>query len=145
MTWLPVPTEGGNERAAVLGLHPEAYRLHQTFLGACDSMVDHDLLELSRARMAQVLRCREELARHDPELLDRLRSWYQEPSFTDRQRAAIAFVEQFIVDPSLVTSELVAPLEAELGTTGVINFTTAISAYEASIRLSALLDLEPTT
>lgn len=143
MTWLPIQADGRSERDAVLGLHPEAYALHRTFLETCDSAVDGDLLELSRARMAQVLRCGEELARHDPGLLERLASWYSEPTFSDLQRAAVAFVEQFILDPSLVTRDLVAPLEAELGARGVINFATVVSAYEASLRLSALLDLEP--
>ena len=62
---------------------------------------------------------------------------------TDAQRAALAFVEQFILDPSRVGRELVADLEAELGTSGVIDFATAVAAYEASLRLATLLDLAP--
>lgn len=144
MTWLPIDVEGkGSARDAVLGLHPETYDLHKTFLGACDTAVDPSLIELCRARMAQVLRGREELARHTPETLERLQRWHEEPSFSELERAAIAFAEQFILDPALITTDLTKPLEAVMGARGVINFTTVLSAYEASIRLGALLDLEP--
>jgi alkylhydroperoxidase family enzyme len=143
MTWLRVSLDSASDRDGVLGLHPGAYTRHRAFLQACDAVTDRDLLELCRARMAQMLRCREELARHSPELLARLQSWYEDPSFSQLQRETLAFVEQFVLDPSSVSRGLVAPLERELGTSGVINFTTVISAYEASLRLSTLLDLEP--
>ncbi|MBO0729696.1 MAG: hypothetical protein J2P57_10590 [Acidimicrobiaceae bacterium] len=145
MTWLPVSPDRRGDRNGVLGLYPEAYTRHREFLEACAAAADHDLLELSRARMAQMLRCREELARHSPALLARLHSWYEEPSFSELQRATLGFVEQFVLDPSLVSREMLAPLEAELGTSGVLDFTTVLSAYEASLRLSTLLDLEPST
>lgn len=93
--------------------------------------------------MAQMLECREELALHAPERLAELERWDRSPAYNRLQRAALAFVEQFLLDPSLVSRELVADLEGELGTSGVIDFTTAIAAYEASLRLSTLLDLEP--
>ncbi len=143
MTWLPVSVDGSNERDAVLGLHPQAYARHKAFLDACTAVIDPGLLQLCKARMAQLLRCREELARHDPEMLAQLASWHRSPSLTSLQRHALEFVELFILDPSRVTREQIAPLERELGATGVINFATVISAYEASLRLSTLLDLEP--
>jgi hypothetical protein len=59
------------------------------------------------------------------------------------ERQALAFVEQFILDPSQISHELVADLENELGTSAVINFASVIAAYEASLRLSTLLDLDP--
>lgn len=143
MTWLPVRVEASNERDAVLGLHPEAYSRHKAFLDACAAVSDPELLDLCKARMAQILRCREELARHSPERLAQLTSWHRSPSLSDLQRAALEFVEQFILDPSGVTREQVAGLERKLGSSGVINFATVISGYEASLRLSTLLDLEP--
>ena len=95
--------------------------------------------------MAQMLGCREELARHSSERLAELRSWERSPSLSVRQRAALAFVEQFVLDPALITRQLAADLEAELGTSGVIDFAAVISAFEASLRLSTLLDLAPAT
>ena len=127
----------------MLGLYPEAYARHREFLEATTAATDAELLELCKARMAQMLGCREELARHSAERLAELESWEQSPSFTGAQRAALHFVEQFVLDPSLVSRELVADLEAELGTSGVINFTTALCAHEASLRLATLLDLAP--
>src|SRR5690625_4358329 len=111
MTWLPITVEGPNERDAVLGLHPQVYAQHRAFLEVCAAAVDADLLTLCRARMAQMLRCREELAAHSADLLADLKSWDRCSSFTAPQRSALEFVEQFIIDPSLVTRELVADLE----------------------------------
>lgn len=143
MTWLPVAVDGANERDAVLGLHPEVYARHRAFLAACGEAGDPELLALCRARMAQLLHCREELAIHDADRLAALESWDTSSSFTELQRAALGVVEQFLLDPSLVSREQLAALERELGTSGVIDFTMIIAAYEASLRLSTLLDLEP--
>jgi alkylhydroperoxidase family enzyme len=144
MTWLPVDVGDANERDAVLGLHPRMYAAHRAFLDACDGAVDADLLTLCRARMAQSLRCREELARHSPERLAELASWWERPeSFSRLQRDALAFCEQFVLDPALISADLATSLERELGTYGVLNFTTVVSAVEASLRLSTLFDLEP--
>ena len=143
MTWLPVTVDAPSERDAVLGLHPQAYARHRAFLDAAAAASDPDLLGPCRARMAQLLGCREELALHSAGELAELDSWERSAAYGGAQRAALAFVEQFVFDPSLVGRELVGDLERELGTSGVINFTTAIAAYEASLRLSTLLDLEP--
>lgn len=143
MTWLAVPSKGKSERDSVLGLHPEAYEKQQAYLDACAARTDPDLLDLSRALIAHMLSCKEELALHTPEQLETVRSRDRSSSLTTRQRSALVFVEQFILDPALITPEMVAELEAEIGTSGVINFASTISAYEASMRLSTLLDLEP--
>ncbi|BBZ15375.1 carboxymuconolactone decarboxylase family protein [Mycobacterium branderi] len=143
MTWLPITADGQSERDAVLGMHPEVYARHRTFLETCAAATDPDLLTLCKARIAQMLHCREELALHSPDLLAELTSWERSSSFTELQRNTLEFVEQVVIDPSVVSRELVGGLERELGTSGVINFTTVIAAYEASLRLSTLLDLEP--
>jgi alkylhydroperoxidase family enzyme len=143
MTWIPTAVDAPSERDAVLGLHPEAYARHRAFLQASAAATDGELVELCRTRMAQLIGCREELALHDPTRLRSLESWDGEPSFTAVQRAALEFVEQFVIDPALVERETLAELERTLGTSGVIDFCTAIAAQEASLRLSTLLDLEP--
>ncbi len=143
VTWLPVDEHAPSERDATLGLHAEVYALHRELLRATAAATDAELLELSKARMAQLFRCREELALHSPERLTELESWDHSPAFTARERAALAFVEQFVVDPTLISPELAGELERELGTSGVINFTTALTAHEASLRLATLLDLAP--
>jgi alkylhydroperoxidase family enzyme len=145
MTWLPVEESAQSERDAVLGMHQEAYACHREYLEAATSASDPELLELCRALIASELGCREELARHSPERLAELQTWDRSTSFTPRERAALEFVDQFLVDPALISREVVGQLEADLGTTGVINFSNAIAAHEGSIRLATLLDLEPGT
>ena len=143
MTWLPINGDANNERDAVLGLHPEVYKHHRAFLEACGDAIDTELLELCKARMAQTLGCREELARHTPERLAQVESFSQSDTLTSLQRNALEFVDQFLLDPAMISPELAASLESHIGATGVIDFTTVISAFEASLRLSTLLDLEP--
>jgi alkylhydroperoxidase family enzyme len=144
MTWVPITADGRSERAAVLGMHPGAYAAHQAFLEACDGIFDPGLVTLCRARMAQMLHCREELARHPGQTLTGLESWWERPEdYSALQRNALSFAEQFIMDPALISPELAAGLERDLGTSGTLNFATVISAIEASLRLSALLDLDP--
>jgi alkylhydroperoxidase family enzyme len=134
MTWLPVDTDAPSERDAVLGLHPTAYARHREFLDATAAATDPELLELCKLRMAQHFGCREELARHSED---------GPPSLTALHAAALDFVDQFVLDPSLVSREQVAALEGELGTKGVIHLTMAVAAHEASLRLSTVLDLAP--
>jgi hypothetical protein len=143
MTWLPIAEQAGSERDAVLGLCTEAYARHREYLEACTRATDAELLDLCRALMGKELRCREELARHSPQRLADLDSWERSPSFTELDRTALEFVEQFVMDPALISAELVGRLEAELGTSAVIDFANAIAAHEGSIRLAALVDLEP--
>ncbi len=159
MTWLPVTVDGPSERAAVLGLQAEAFACYSELLEAAAAATDAELLEVCSARMAQMLGCREELARHSPERLAALESWERSPAITDRQRAALRFTEQFVFDPSLIDRELIDDLERELGaqsrpdivadgtvnfgTEAMVNFATAIAARESSMRLAALLDFAP--
>ena len=146
MTWVPIAAGSGSERDAVLGMHPEAYVAQRKWLRAATAATDAGLIELCRARLAQELRCREELARHSPALLGDLERWDRSDRFTDRERLALEFVEQSAVDPSLISRENVAALEVELGgPNAVVDFANAVSATEASLRLSTLLDLEPST
>jgi alkylhydroperoxidase family enzyme len=93
--------------------------------------------------MAQHHGCREELERHSPEIRALVESWDRSTSFTARERAGLQFVEQFVVDPGLIGTEVVAELEAELGTQGVIDFTMAVAAHDSSLRLATLLDFDP--
>lgn len=145
MTWLPVEASGDSDRDAVLGLFPDVYAKHRAFLGTCEATIDPGLLRICKARMAQLLKSREELANYDQAWLNRLDRWYEDSSFSHVEQDALAFTEQFILDPSLVTADLAGALEKTLGTRQVIDFATVIASFEASIRLSALFDLGPAT
>ncbi len=143
MTWLPIDQTTASERAAVLGLHPAAHAAQERFLARCRAAFDAGLIDLCTAHMAQSLRCREALAAYDDALLQTLGRWDQCVDFSPLQRDALAFVEQFILDPALIDAGVIGGLERELGSEGVINFAAVIAALEASLRLSTLLDLEP--
>jgi alkylhydroperoxidase family enzyme len=158
---MPVTIEGSSERDAVLGLQAEAFAAYTELLDATAAATDAELLDVCRVRIAQILECREELARHSSERLAEVEAWDRSPAITDRQRAALRFTEQFMFDHSLIDRELVDDLDRALGTPskvdfsadpainfgteGILNFATAIAACQSSMRLSALLDFAPTS
>ena len=143
MTWLPLPAGEGSERERLLGLLPEVARTHRDFLEACEGFDGGRVVALCRARLALLLDCREELARHDPALLEELRDPARSAAFTPLERLVLEFAEQFLLDPARVEPELLRKLEALRGPSYVIDLAAALTGVEASLRLAALFDLEP--
>jgi len=66
-----------------------------------------------KRRFALSFHCREELALHRPGRLAALASWHASSSFTPLQRSALAFVDQFVLDPSLIRLRNGVALDAE--------------------------------
>lgn len=101
----------------------EAPEVLETLAVACESVrnvVDRDLLELARLRVAALLGNEPELmarpwADVDPVKVAALASWSTNPLFTDRDRAALGLTEQFVID---VTGVLAGPLGAAFGALG---------------------------
>ena len=73
------------------------------------------------------------------DLVARLPAWPDDPGFTDAQRTALAFTEQFTMDHHGITDEHVAALEATLGCEGVIVLTTALGVWDSQHRLDLAL------
>ena len=90
---------------------------------ACESVravCDHTLLELARRRVAMLLQNDAELtATPWGEITDaqraQLATWPTSDAFDDRERAALALTEQFVID---VTGVLTGPLAASAGALG---------------------------
>jgi len=119
-----------------------------------DPESDPLLLELCRLRMAQLLGLEPRtLPRNaaaiaaglDDVLLEDLPRWPTSPRFAARQRAALAFAEQWFLDPSGMTDEGCAALRAQLGEPGCAAFTMGIALVEAMLRLELVLGVTRAT
>ncbi len=142
MTWVPVDT-ALPERDAVLGLKPGPYRLVRDTLTVVWRTTDTSLLDLVRLRLAQLMGTRAELAGVDAELLADLEPWDSSPRFTERERAALAYAEQYHYDHRGLTEELKAELARHLSRSEVVNFVWALHLNDSYLRILTLLDIAP--
>jgi alkylhydroperoxidase family enzyme len=77
----------------------------------------------------------------DPDLLDLV--WEECPASTPRERAALAYAEQFALDPNGVVGPLEDALAEHLGRQGVYNFAAALNALDGWRRVCAVLGEDP--
>jgi alkylhydroperoxidase family enzyme len=120
----------------VLREHPavlDALKASQT---AAWAAVDPDLLDLCRMRIAMLLGDDEASAPGlDAEIVDALPAWPSSPLFSAKERAGLAFTEQFVIDVASMTEPEVETLKAELGPDGLANFVNALLVIEQRERL----------
>ena len=106
--------------------------------------VDPVLLELCRLRIATLLDC--DAARRertpaavarglDDERIAQLPQWMTSPSFDHRERACLAFAEQFTIDVAALDDATVATVRDCLGEQGLVDFVHALLVVEQRQRL----------
>jgi alkylhydroperoxidase family enzyme len=137
------PSGTGAVLAAVLERHgrddvaaalAEAHR-------AAWAAVDPRLLELCRLRVAQLLGCAEEAQVRtpgtgvDPAVLDAVVSWPTSPLLDDRDRAVLAWCEQFVIDVASMDDATVAAVRDHLGDAALVDLTSALLVIEQRQRL----------
>jgi alkylhydroperoxidase family enzyme len=112
--------------------------------GAAWRATDPVLLELCRLRIAMLLDCSAELAVRTPaavaagvdaETVDALPRWPTSPRFGARERACLAFCEQFVIDVANLDDELAEAVRAHLGDAGLVDFANALLVVEQRQRL----------
>ena len=144
MTWLPVDSAAASERDAVLGLQPEGRERLDEVLEISWSITDSSLLDLCRLRLAQLLRCRAELApADDGHLLAELAEWRSSAAYSERERAALAYAEQFLVDQNGITEEQKAEISRHLSRRELVDFVQALNVQEGYLRVLTVLDVAP--
>ena len=104
---------------------------------------DPTLLDLVRLRLAQLMGTRAELAGVDPDLLADLERWDSSPRFTERERAALAYAEQYHYDHRVLSDELKPSLARHLAGREVVNFVWALHLNDSYLRILTLLDIAP--
>jgi len=144
VTWLPIGLGGGSQADAVLGLKPEVYRHWPAVRASAFEMTDAATLDVCRLRIAQLYGVEQELADVDAARLAAVAAWRDDSSgLSARERAALAYAEQFVIDQNGVRGELEAALAAELGAKeDVIRFAFALWAVDAELRALAILGVE---
>ena len=87
------------------------------------------------------------LLRHQPTLDamtddDRaaLATWTTSERFSDRDRAALAFTEQYIIDVASLTDAQADGLRAHIGDDGLVNFVNALLVIEQRMTLELAFD-----
>jgi hypothetical protein len=113
-------------------LRPEAARALDNALATAYTADSDGLLELCRARVRTLLGA--ELATDDPRLLA-VADYARSPLFTDTERLAVEFAEQYVLDVANTPDELVAALYDRLGTEGLYAFVMGLYAIDQAERL----------
>jgi alkylhydroperoxidase family enzyme len=154
VTWLPETAPGATPLDQVFGLRPDAYaRFREMYAGLWDPAgVDPALLELCRLRVATILGCDAERAiRYSDAVaagltearIAALPRWPSDPAFTDAERSAIEFAEQYVIDPHGLTDEHFAALHREFDEPALATLTLAVAMFDALTRLRLALEVEP--
>jgi len=75
----------------------------------------------------------------DAAVVDALPSWPTSPMFSDAQRAALGFAEQYTLDAHGVTDEQAADLHRFFSSTQLTTLTMAIAVFDALARMRAIV------
>ncbi len=130
--------------AARLARHPDVRDALARSWAAAWRSVDPVLLELCRLRIAMLLGCADEMAARTPEAvaagLDEstvaaLAMWPHDDRFGSRERACLAFTEQFVIDVAGLDDATAFAARAELGEDGLADFVNALLVVEQRQRL----------
>ena len=103
--------------------------------------VDRRLLELCRLRVAMLLGCAAELATRTPgagvdqPTVEELSAWPTSPRFDERDRACLAFCEQFVLDVASMEDRLADDVRRVLGADGLVDLTSALLVIEQRQRM----------
>ncbi len=108
-----------------------------------------EVLELCRLRLAQLHQCEVELQRHDCEIPtdkhNNLTHWTTHSSFSNAERACLAFTEVYAMDTQALTDELAAAVKSHFGDAGLVLLVEALGILDGMTRLSLLWQLPATT
>ena len=112
-------------------LRPDLYAPYCDFVGLFwhRELVDPDVLDLCRLRVAQLLRCAPPVP---------------EGTRTDAQQAAIDFAEQFVIDPHGVDQAMRDRLAAHFSQAEIVALTEALAVFDGFTRFRLALCEEPT-
>jgi hypothetical protein len=122
VSWVSSDTDG------VLALQPKTYELWRLTLREATRIADPRLLELCRARMAQTY------GRPAPAGAD--------APADDREQAALAYVEQLMIDQNGITEQQKEELGKHMTHEQLSDFTFAAYTHDADFRARTLLGID---
>ena len=130
--------------ASVLDGQPDVRDALDAVSQAAWASVDPVLLELCRLRMAMLFSCPAELAWRTPaavaagleeERIEALAQWPTSQRFGPRERACLAFAEQFVIDVAGLDDAVAGAVIEHLGEEGLADFASALLVVEQRLRL----------
>jgi alkylhydroperoxidase family enzyme len=154
MTWLPDGAPGTTPLDRTFGLRPDAYaRFRELYGGLWDpKVIDPRVLELCRLRIGTILGCDAERAIRFRDAADagvteldvaELPRWPTSESFTEGERACIAFAEQYVIDPHELSDAHFDALHEHVDEAALSTLTLAVAMFDALTRFRLALDIEP--
>ena len=153
MTWLPEVAAGETGFEQVFGLRPDLYDAYRDFYTVfwTRRLLDPVVLELCRLRVAQLLGCdSEQRVRYAPardaglteDQVASLPRWPQGPSFTDAQRAALGFAEQFVLDVHGIDHEQRDAVIDHFTLPGLVALCEALAVMDGFCRFRTVLGVD---
>jgi alkylhydroperoxidase family enzyme len=106
--------------------------------------VDSRLLDLCRIRAAHLIGCDSEATAVtpgsgvEPAVAALVAQWPTSTVFDARDRAVLAWCEQFVIDVASLSDDVVADVRGHLGADGLVDFTNAFLVVEQRQRLRVL-------
>lgn len=155
MSRITATLDGPTELDQVWGYRPDFYRLFMEDYNRSLARVEPTLLELCRVRIAQLVGSTfDQSLRYRPaaaagltdEKTTRVSQYATSPEFSERERTALAFAEQFVMQSSAITDEEVAELQRHLTPEEFIYFVKALNVMDQFSRANSAFGLRaPTT
>jgi alkylhydroperoxidase family enzyme len=153
VSWLSAAAAGATPFDRVFGLRPDLYEPFRAFYAVfwTERLLDPVVLELCRLRVAQLLGCEsEQQVRYAPALdaglteeqIARLPDWPRAPSFTEAQRAALAFAEQFVLDPHGIDDDCRDAVIDHFELAGLVALCEALALFDGFGRFRIILGVE---
>ena len=152
MTRVKDLAHGPTELDRVWGLRRDYYRVFMADYRKALSNLDPMLVELCRVRLAQMVESSFDLSvRYSPAInaglseqkIAALADYPTSPMFTDRERTALEFTEQWVIQSSTITDGDVERLLTVLSAEEFIYFCKALSVMDQFARANAIFAIEP--
>ena len=143
-----VDPESGRSPGTLDGLTTGVAELKGLYDELFDVGVDPVTLELCRLRMATLIGSAADMAMREPraaaaglteETIEALPAWPTSEHFTEAQRVALGFAEQYVIDAHGFTDDDMAVMHEYFTDEQLASLTTACATFDALARVRAVL------
>jgi alkylhydroperoxidase family enzyme len=154
MTRVAALAEGPTELDRVWGKRRAYYEIFMSDYNASVGRVDPVLLELCRIRIAELVESAfDQSMRYQPareaglteEKIAAVARYPESALFSDRERAALEYAEQFVIQSSAITDDDVRRVQAQLTAEEFIYLTKALGVMDQFARANSAFRIAPAT
>jgi alkylhydroperoxidase family enzyme len=154
MTRVVALAEGPTELDRVWGKRRAYYEIFMSDYNASVGRVDPVLLELCRIRIAELVESGfDQSLRYKPaieaglteEKIASVAQYPESPLFSDRERVALEYAEQFVIQSSAISDDDVSRVQAQLTAEEFIYLTKALGVMDQFSRANSAFKIAPAT